>query len=391
MKILRRRDNLDVALVSGVLLLAACSHPPPPPPPPPLEVGVLTLATTALPLTEELPGRVSAFFVAQVDARVSGIVEKRLFREGAMVKQGELLYQIAPEPYEAALQLAQGTLASAQANLTATRAQADRYARLVDSGAVNRQDYDNAVASYHAYQGQVISDQGSVQTAKINLGYTRVTSPISGRIGISQVTEGAYVQDGAATWLATVQQLDRVYVDVVQSSLALIRLKRDLASGKLKSDASGAIHVKLLEEDGRQYPEDGTLQLADVSVSTSTSTVLIRLVFPNPRQDLLPGMFVRAVLDQGVKPDAILVPQLAVTHNVKGEPTALVVAPEGKVQLRTLRTSRAIGNQWLVDDGLEAGDRLVVEDLQKVHPGMPVTPVPARLAASYLPPEGGRE
>jgi membrane fusion protein (multidrug efflux system) len=354
-------------------------------------VGVLTLAATVVPLKEELPGRVSAFFVAQVDARVSGIVEKRCFVEGSMVKQGELLYKIAPEPYEASLLLAQGTLASAEANVISTRAQADRYARLIHSGAVDKQDYDNAVASYHSYQGQVLSDQGNVQTAKINLGYTRVTSPISGRIGISQVTEGAYVQDGAATWLATVQQLDRVYVDVVQTSGALIQLKRDLASGKLKSDAAGKIRVKLLEEDGREYPEEGTLQLQDVTVSTTTSTVTIRSVFPNPRQDLLPGMFVRAVLDEGFKPDAILVPQLAITHNVKGEPTALVIAPEGKVQLRTLRTSRAVGNQWLIDDGLEAGDRVVVEDLQKVHAGMVVKPVPARLDASYLPPVRGGE
>jgi membrane fusion protein (multidrug efflux system) len=377
----------DTVLLGAALVsLAACRHPPPPAPPPPLEVGVLTLSATSVPLTEELPGRVSAFFVAQVDARVSGIVQKRFFREGAMVKRGELLYQIAPEPYEASLQLAQGTLSSAEANVISTRAQADRYGRLVASGAIDKQDYDNAVASYHSYQGQVLSDQGNVQTAKINLGYTRVTSPISGRIGISQVTEGAYVQDGAATLLATVQQLDRVYVDVVQTSAALIHLKRDLASGKRKSDAAGKIRVKLLEEDGREYPEDGTLQLADVTVSTSTSTVLIRLVFPNPRQDLLPGMFVRAVLDQGVKPDAILVPQLAVTHNGKGEPTALVVAPEGKVELRTLKTSRAVGNQWLVEEGLQAGDRLVVEDLQKAKAGMVVKPVPAKLAASYLPP-----
>jgi membrane fusion protein (multidrug efflux system) len=380
----RHKIGIGVALVSGVFL-SACRHPPPPAPPP-VEVGVLTLATTAVPMTEELPGRVSAFFVAQVDARVSGIVEKRFFHEGAMVRRGELLYLIAPAPYEASLQLAQGTLASAEANVVSTRALADRYARLVGSGAVNKQDYDNAVASYHAYQGQVLSDQGNVRTAKINLGYTRVTSPITGRIGISHVTEGAYVQDGMATLLATVQQLDRVYVDVVQTSVALTHLKRDLTNGKLTSDGSGQIRVKLLEEDGSEYPEVGQLQLADVTVSTSTSTVMIRSIFPNPSQELLPGMFVRALLDRGVKPDAILVPQLAVTHNVKGQSTALVVGPDGKVELRTLQTSRAVGNQWLVDDGLKPGDRLVVEQLQSVHPGMVVKPVPARLAANYLPP-----
>jgi membrane fusion protein (multidrug efflux system) len=375
-------------LASGVTV-AGCHHPPPPPPPP-LEVGVITLATAAVPLTDDLPGRVAAFLAAPVHARVSGIVEKRFFREGAMVKQGELLYRIDPEPYEASLQLARGTLSSAEANVISTKAQVDRYARLVGMGAVTKQDYDNALASYQSYQGQVISDRGSVKTAAINLGYTRVTSPISGRIGISQVTEGAYVQDSAATLLATVQQLDRVYVDVVQTSAAVIQLKRDLASGKLKSDEAGRIHVKLIEEDGREYPEDGTLQLSDVTVSTSTSTVTIRSIFPNPREDLLPGMFVRALLDQGVKPDALLVPQLAVTHNVKGESTALVVDPQGKVELRTIRTSRAVGNQWLVTGGLKAGDQLAVENLQKLHPGMVVKPVPAQLATDYLPPTGGK-
>jgi membrane fusion protein (multidrug efflux system) len=377
--------------LASALVCTGCHQAKPPPPPPPLEVGVLVIATTAVPLTEELPGRVSAFFVAQVEARVSGIVEKRLFQEGALVKRGQLLYQIAPEPYQAALKLAQGALVSADANVVATKALAERYARLVDSGVINRQDLDNAVASYRAYQGQVISDEGNVQTAKINLGYTRVTSPISGRIGISQVTEGAYVQDGTATLLATVQELDRVYVDVVEPSAALTQLKRDLASGKLKSDASGRIRVKLFEEDGSEYSSEGKLQLSDVTVNTGTSTVLVRCIFPNPRQELLPGMFVRALLDQGVKPDAILVPQLAITHNVKGEPTALLVAADGKVELRILKTSRAIGNQWLVDSGLAPGEQIVVDNLQKVHPGMVVKPVAAQLAENYLPPSrGGR-
>ena len=280
-----------VVLVSGAgAALAGCKKPPPPAPPPPMEVGVIVISATPVVLTQDLPGRVSAFFVAAVDARVSGIVQKRYFREGADVKAGDVLYQIAPEPYEAALRTAQGTLAAAEANVVSTRAQVGRYGMLVDAGAVARQDYDNAVASFTAYQGSVLSDQGNVQTARINLAYTRVVAPISGRIGISQVTEGAYVQDGAATLLATVQQIDKVYVDVVQTSSQLIKLKRDLASGRLKSDGDGHIRVRLIEEDGTEYPQTGLLQLSDVTVSATTSTVMIRSLFPNPKEDLLPGM-----------------------------------------------------------------------------------------------------
>jgi membrane fusion protein (multidrug efflux system) len=374
---------LVIALVS-ILLFCGCGQHAKPPAPQAIEVGVLTIATAPVILTQELPGRISAFHVAQVDARVSGIVEKRLFREGEELKEGDVLYQIAPEPYEAALKNAQGTLARAQANVISTRAQAARDESLVASGAVGRQDYDTAVATFHAYEADVISGQGSVETAEINLGYTRVVSPITGRIGISQVTEGAYVQDSPATILATVQQLDRVYVDVVQASSALIQMKRDLASGRLKSDGAGHIRVKLIVEDGTEYPQEGVLQLSDVTVSTTTSSVTIRAIFPNPDEDLLPGMFVRAQLDEGSTPDAILIPQLAVTHNTKGEPTAMVVGPDGKAEVRVLKTSRAVGNQWLISDGLKPGDRLIVDNLQKLRPGMTVKPVPAKLPPAYL-------
>jgi membrane fusion protein (multidrug efflux system) len=315
---------------------------------------------------------------------VSGIVLKRCFVEGSLVKKSQLLFQIDPAPYEASLENAKGTLMRAQANVISTRALAERYGRLVDSGAIDRQDYENAVANFHSYEGDVLSDQGSVHTAQINLGYTRVVSPISGRIGISQVTEGAYVQDGSATLLATVQELDHVYVDVVQTSGQLIKLRQDLASGTLKSDGAGQIHVKLILENGSLYPLDGILQLSDVTVSTTTSTVTVRSIFPNPDEHLLPGMFVRARLDEGSTPNAILVPQLAVTHNTKGEPTAMVVGPDGKAELRVLKTSRAVGNQWLVSDGLQPGDQLIVDNLQKLKPGTPVTPVPAKLPAEYL-------
>ena len=376
--------TLKVLCCNVFCLLVGCDRHTPPPAAGPLEVGVIVIASAPVLLTQDLPGRVNPFYIAQVDARVSGIVLKRCFIEGALVKKGELLYQIDPAPYEASLKTEQGVLARAQANVISTRIQADRDGDLVASGAVVKQDYDNAVASFHAYEGDVLSDQGSVQTAAINLGYTRVVSPINGRIGISQVTEGAYVQDGSATLLATVQELDHVYVDVVQTSGEFLKLKREIASGQLKTDADGRLHVKLILEDGSEYPQDGILQLSDVTLSTTTSTATVRSIFPNPKEELLPGMFVRARLVEGLVSDAILVPQLAVTHNPQGEPTAFVVGPDDKVASRVLQTSRAIGNQWLVSAGLKPGDRLIVDNLQKLQPGMPVKPVAAKLPAEYV-------
>lgn len=372
----------------GLVFLAGCDRKPPGPPsgPPqgPLEVGVITIAPTPFTFTEDLPGRTSALRVAEVRARVSGIVQKRLFKEGGEVKEGEILYQIDPAPYEAALKNAEGTLARAEANVASTQAQEDRSRRLLDSHVISKQEYDNSLASFRANQADVISGQGLVQTARINLGYTRVTSPITGRIGISQVTEGAYVQDSAATLLATVQQLDHVYVDVTQPSGQLLRLRQALASGRLKTDEAGEARVKLILEDGTAYAEEGALQFSDVTVSTTTSSFTVRAIFANPNGDLLPGMFVRARLEEGNTPDAILVPQLAVTRNTKGDPTALVVGPDGKAQLRQLQTPRAVGNQWLVADGLKFGDKLIVDNLQKVHPGTPVKPTPAKLAPAFV-------
>jgi membrane fusion protein (multidrug efflux system) len=373
-----------VLLANATSFVAGCGRQATPPAPGPLEVGVITVAAAPVLLTQDLPGRVNPFFIAQVDARVSGIVLKRCFVEGALVKKDQLLYQIDPAPYEASLKTQQGVLAAAQANVISSRLKAERDRGLVASGAVVQQDYDNDVATFHAYEGNVVSDQGSVQTAAINLGYTRVVSPISGRIGISQVTEGAYVQDGSATLLATVQELDQVYVDVVQTSGEFLKLKRAIDSGQIKSDANGKLHVKLILEDGTEYPQDGILQLSDVTVSTATSTVTVRSIFPNPKEELLPGMFVRAQLVEGLVSNAILIPQLAVTHNIQGQPTAFVVGPDGKADLRVLQTSRAIGNQWLISDGLQPGDQLIVDNLQKVRAGMAVQPSPAKLPPEYL-------
>ncbi len=357
------------------LLLASCgrtpSGPPPaaPGPPGPMEVGVITVATMPVTLTQDLPGRISAFRVAEVRARVSGIVLKRLFKEGSDVKEGQVLYEIDPAQYEAAHDSALGTLAKAEAGLNSAQLKLNRMKSLIDSHAVSKQDYDEASGSQRVNQAEVLLGQAAVKTAKINLDYTKVIAPITGRIGLSQVTEGAYVRTDQATLLSTVQQIDRVYVDVNQPSSDLLRLKAALASGRLKADASGQPRVKLVYENGEIYPEEGTLEVSDVTVNTLTNSVTVRAVFPNPRNDLLPGMFVRARLEEGTTPDAILVPQLAVTRNSKGEPTAMVIGAESKVELRVLETPRAVGSQWLVTSGLKAGDQLIINNLQKIRPG----------------------
>lgn len=369
------------ALFAALMLLAGCDKKEagagggpggPGGPGTPVEVNVLTITPAPVTLSQDLPGRVSAFRMAEVRARVNGIVLKRNFTEGSDVKEGQELYVIDPAPYQAALDSAKGTLARAEANVTMTKLKEERSLQLRGAQAISKQEYDDALASKQTAEADVLSGQAALQTATINLGYTKATAPVAGRIGLSQVTEGAYVQAGSATLLATIQQLDRVYVDVTQSSNDLLRLKRDLASGRLKADAAGQAKVKLLLEDGSTYAEEGTLEMSDVTVNATTNSVMIRAVFPNPHRDLLPGMFVRARLEEGSSPDAILVPQFAVTRNAKGEPTSLVVGAKGTAELRILQTPRAVGNQWLVTDGLKAGDQVIVNNLQRVRPGAPV-------------------
>jgi len=350
----------------------------------PMQVSVLTIAPAAVTLTQDLPGRTSAYRVAEVRARVNGIVLKRLFTEGTDVTEGQVLYEIDPAPYQAALDSAKGQLARAEANLTTAKLKAERYKQLITAKAISSQDYDDAVANQRTYEADVISGKAAVQTAQINLDYTKVTSPVAGHIGISQVTEGAYVQAGNATLLATVQQLDKVYVDVTQASSDILRLKRDIASGRLKADESGKARVKLIHENGDIYPEEGSLEVSDVTVNALTNSVTVRAVFPNPRGELLPGLFVRARLEEGSSPDAILVPQSVVSRNSKGEPTTLVVGANSTVELRVLQTPRTVGNQWLVSAGLKAGDQVIIDNLQKIRPGAPVTvaPTPPRLPAT---------
>lgn len=367
-----------ILLPAALALLAACNRKPAAQAPPaPAEVGVVTLAPTAVTLTRELPGRTSAYRVAEVRARVNGIVLKRLFAEGSDVKEGQRLFLIDPAPYQAALEAAKAQLARAEANVASTRMQAQRYTELVAQNAVSKQEYDNAMAALKATEADVAAGRAAVQTARINLGYTTVTAPVSGRIGRSAVTEGAYVQAGQATLLATVQQLHPVYVDVTQSSAEVLRLRRDLAAGKLQRAGEGQASVKLIMEDGREYAEAGTLQFADVTVDPSTGSIALRALFPNPKGEILPGMFVRARLHEGVDPQALLVPQQGVTRDQKGVPTALVVNGEKKVERRQLVTERAVGDAWLVTSGLSPGDQVIVEGLQKVRPGAAVTPVPA--------------
>jgi membrane fusion protein (multidrug efflux system) len=364
-------------------LALACSRQPAGPPgqAAPVEVGVVTVTPTAVTLTRELPGRTSAFRVAEVRARVNGIVLKRLFTEGSDVKEGQKLFLIDPAPYQAALDGAKAALARAEANVANARLQAERYADLVKDKAVSRQEYENATAALKTADADVAAARAAEQAARINLGYTTVTSPVSGRIGRSAVTEGAYVQAGQATLLATVQQLDPVYVDVTQSTSEVMKLRRDLESGKLQSAGQGKAKVRLVTEDGREYGPEGTLQFADVTVDPSTGSIALRALFPNPKGELLPGMFVRARLDEGVNPQALLVPQPGVTRDQKGLPTALVVTAEKKVERRQLVTDRAVGDAWLVTAGVKPGEQVIVEGLQKVRPGASVNPVPATAAA----------
>lgn len=363
-------------LFAVCLALAGCNETQPqagPPAPPPPAVDVVTLRAQPVTLTTDLPGRTAAYRTAEVRPQVSGVLLKRLFTEGDMVQTGQQLYQIDPAPYEAALASAQATLAHAQAAVRTAQATVDRYQSLVATRAVSRQDYDNAVGTLEQNKADVASAEAALKTAAINLTYTKVLSPIDGRTSRSSVTEGALVTANQATSLVTVTQLDPIYVDVTQPTTTMLRLKRELASGQIRSVGEGKIPVKLELEDGAPYDQPGTLQFSEVTVDQGTGAVTLRAIFPNKDGLLLPGMFVREQLQEGIVQNGILAPQRGVTHNAKGQPTALVVDGEGKAQLRILKTDRAIGGNWLVTDGLKDGDRLIVSGVQKARPGAPVT------------------
>jgi len=370
-----------IATATAAMILAACGQKHSAPPPQTPEVGVVTVTTSAVPVTSELPGRTNAFLVAQVRARVDGIVLRREFTEGSEVKAGQRLYKIDPAPYLASLNSAKASLAKAQANLASTTAQANRYKVLVAANAVSKQDYDNAVAAQGQAAADVASAKAAVETAQINLGYTDVVAPITGRTGVSQVTPGAYVQASAATLMDTIQQLDPMYVDLTQSSLDGLKLRREIQEGRLKTNGPGAAKVTLILEDGRTYAQQGKLQFSDVTVDQSTGSITVRAIFPNPNRVLLPGMFVRARIEEGVNEHAMLVPQIGVTHDQKGQASALVVGADDKVAPRILVTSGMRGPDWVVESGLNPGDRVIVQGTEKVRPGMAVKAVPAQLAA----------
>jgi RND family efflux transporter MFP subunit len=344
---------------AAVMLLAACGQQRPLPvakaaP----RVSVVTLHAQSVPMSSQLPGRVAAYRTAEVRPQVSGIVLKRLFVEGSEVRAGQQLYQIDPAPYQASYDSAVAVEASA-------RALAERYKPLVAANAVSKQDYDNAEASY-------LQARAGVETARINLVYTRVLSPIAGRIGRSMITEGALVTTNQASALATVQQLDPVYVDVTQPSATLVRLQRESAAGLLRKDEAGQTRVQLQLEDGSDYAHPGTLQFSEVTVDPGTGSVTLRALVPNPERLLLPGMFVREQIQEGVRQGTVLVPQQAVGHDQRGSPSALVVGPDNVVQLRVLQADRAVGDRWVVTAGLAVGDRVVVEGIQFARPGAKV-------------------
>ncbi|MGV7209291.1 efflux RND transporter periplasmic adaptor subunit [Oxalobacteraceae bacterium A2-2] len=348
------------------------------------EVGVYQVAPQALQMSTELPGRTSAYQVAEVRPQVSGLVQKRLFTEGADVKAGTALYQIDAATYQASANSARAALAKAKANLLTTGPKVARYKELLAIEGVSRQDYEDAVAAHEQAKADVDTAAAALQTAEINLQYTHVNAPISGRISRSTVTPGALVTANQTTALTTVQQLDPIYVDLTQSSEDLLRLKRELDGGSLKKN--GQAKVTLLLSDGSKYALPGKLEFSDVTVDTSTGNVTLRALFPNPKHDLLPGMFVRAVVDTGLNEAAIAVPQQGVTRNAKGEATALVLGKDGKVEQRVLVTGGTLGDKWLVKSGLAAGDQVIVEGLQKVRPGAPaVAAKPAAANANSAP------
>ena len=335
-------------------------------------VTVVTVEQKAVAVTTELPGRTSPYLIAELRPQVTGLVKQRLFKEGSEVKAGQVLYQIDPATYQAAFDSAQANLARAEASLYAARSTAGRYAELVKIDAVSRQANDEAVAAQKQAQADIASAKAVLDKARIDLGFTRVTSPIAGRIGRSTVTPGALVTANQVTALATVQQLDPIYVDLTQSSTELLRMKRDLESGKLQRASGGAVPVQLVLEDGSVYGAEGKLAFSEVTVDQETGSVTLRAVFPNPKGELLPGMYVRARMAQGVQDNAILVPHAAVSHDPKGNATVMMVNAENKVEARVVKATQSFGDQWVVTEGLSTGDRVIVEGLQRVKPGAPV-------------------
>ncbi len=353
------------------------------------QVSVVTIQPQRVTLTTQLPGRTSAFRIAEIRPQVNGLIQKRLFTEGAEVKAGLVLYQIDPAPYQAALDNARAAMGRAEANLPSIKARAERFKELLADKAVSQQDYDDAAGALKQVEADIASWKAQVDTARINLAYTEVRAPISGRIGKSNVTDGAIVTAYQPVPLATIQQFDPIYVDVPQSTSDLLRLRRRLEGGHLNHEGGDQNKVRLVLEDDSPYPQEGTLQFRDVSVDRSTGSVILRMVFPNPKGVLLPEMFVRALVKEGVNEQAILIPQQGVLRNPKGEPYAMIVDGAGKVGMKMLTLEREMGDQWLVTAGLATGDRVIVEGLQvlqMLRPGTPVTVKAEPFKAGGTPP-----
>lgn len=376
-----RRQALLPTLLSSLVVLTACgqSTAQTAPAATAVEVGVVTLTTQDVKLQTELPGRTVAFQTAEIRPQVGGIILKRQFTEGGAVTAGDALYQIDPASFAATVQSAKASVAKAEADLQQAKAKASRYQQLIKQRLVSQQDFDEIQANFQQRQAEVAAAKAQLTSAQIQLDYSSIKAPISGQISKSSVTAGALVSAGQATALATIAQLDPIYVEVTQSSAELLKLKKSLASGAL---GQGSTNVSLKLEDGSQYPLQGQLQFAEVTVDASTGSVVLRAEFANPQQLLLPGMYVRATIDSAVKSAAVLAPQRGISRNAKGEATAMVVNKEGIAELRLVNASRTIADQWLIETGLNAGEQLIVEGLQKIRPGSPVKAVPFQSATT---------
>jgi membrane fusion protein (multidrug efflux system) len=377
---MQMNDRVTQIATMGVLILglitSGCPSQQAAPPPAVPEVAIVTLNPERVLLTTELPGRTSAYLVAEIRPQVNGIVQERLFDEGSDVKAGSVLYQIDPAPYQAAYNNAVAALARSEANLPPIRLKAERFRELVAVKAISQQDFDNAAAALKQAEADIEYSKATVESARINLGYTRIIAPVTGRIGKSNVTIGALVTALQGSPLAVVQQLDPIYVDATQSSATLLQLKRNIEAGRIKGAGPNQTRVRLLLEDGTPYPLEGILKFSEVTVDPSTGSFILRMVFANPKHILLPGMYVRAIVQEGEVDRAILVPQQAISRDPKGNPVALIVEGDGKVGQRMLALDRAIGDKWLVSSGLKPGDRVIVEGIQKVRPGAAVKAVP---------------
>ncbi|OQP80444.1 efflux transporter periplasmic adaptor subunit [Xanthomonas phaseoli pv. syngonii LMG 9055] len=372
------RPSLLAIAVVATALLSACGSPPggPPPQEGTPEMGVLTVKQQPVTLTTELPGRTVPYLISEIRPQVGGIIQSRQFTEGGDVKAGQTLYQIDPAQYRASYASAQASLAKAEATLRTAQLKAERYKELAQIKAISQQEGDDTDAALGQAKADVAAGKASVETARINLAFARLDAPISGRIGRSSVTPGALVTANQATALTTIQQLDPIYIDVTQPSSAVLRLRQAMARGDLEQAGDGAAKVSLLLEDGSTYPLQGHLAFSDVTVDQNTGSITLRAVFPNPNAELLPGMYVRAVLQEGVKEQGMLVPQQAVSRNGAGKPTAFVVGADHKLQLRVLETDRAVGDQWLVRSGLKPGEQVVVEGASRARDGIVVKTVP---------------